>query len=292
MDTTIGESTDPLSAEGQQNLRKELRELDGCSSEQSTEKLDKIKKRREEIQDLLRAPQKLQDICKAFQCKSDQVAQSKDAITSKTMVYVGSLEPGLFETLDEHDVHQIYTSFPDGHIRLESLEVGEMTAEELEEALDNGGINVGSYARSMLRNEGQFVELVNGVHRKQKEAKETLDLVKLRVSDLGYSDLNNLPTKRDILGEPGKNNGRIHELGLELCPPETGPYKRLADKDQSLGNWYEIGMEPITAFDGNPHVFGCGRHGDGLWLNDPYAFPEDHWLPDFEIVLRHRKSDS
>jgi hypothetical protein len=104
-----------------------------------------------------------------------------------------------------------------------------------------------------------------------------------------------MPTTRELLGEfdaEGKltKEGRIHKLGFEFCPAETGPYKRLADKDQPLGGWYYIGMQPVADSDGSPRVFYCERSADGAWLHSGWAGPDDQWVLDGEVVLRRRKS--
>lgn len=183
-----------------------------------------------------------------FDCTPDQIALSPSEITSDTKVYIGKIEEGLLDRLDLHDIEHVYTSFPEGRIRLESLEVGSMTAEELERALEDADIKTSPYSRSMLRNKKQFIDPVNKRHEELKGETETLDLVRLRVRDLGFTSN---PTTRELLGEFDeegnlKKLGRIHELGFELCSPETGPYQRLADTDQQLDNWYYIGMQPVT----------------------------------------------
>ena len=227
-----------------------------------------------------------------FDCTAAQIALTQSEIFSSTKAYIGKLEPGIFTLLEKHNIDHIYTSFPEGRIRLESLEVGGMTAEQLKEALDKATINTSTHARSMLQNQKQFIDPVNKRHKERKGSKETLHLIRLHVRDLGYTDPRNLPTTRDLFGDPGKKNGRIHAFGLELCPPETGPYKRLADSNQPLGDWYYIGMEPIADSDGNPSVFGVGRSGYGLWLAYAWAKPGGRWLLDLSVVLCVGKSDT
>lgn len=229
-----------------------------------------------------------------FDCTPNQIALSLSEIASDTKVYIGKIEEGLFDLLDLHDIEHVYTSFPEGRIRLESLEIGSMTAEQLEQALEDAGIKTSTYSKSMLRNKKQFIDPVNKRHKELKGETETLDLVRLRVRDLGFTSP---PTTRELLGEfDAEGNltkeGCIHELGFELCPPETGPYKRLADTDQSLGNWYYIGMQPVAASDGDPDVFRCWRRGDGSWLGNCWAHPGSHWDLGDVVVLRRRKSDT
>jgi len=160
-----------------------------------------------------------------------------------------------------------------------TLYIGGMTAEELEKALDREKILVTPFARSMLRNEKEFVIPVNKREQERggKRA-ETLHLVRLRVRDLGFT---HYPTTTELFA-------RAKEFGLDLCPPETGPYMRLAHKDQPPG-WYYIAMEPVTDSLGNPDVFRLGRRGGGLWLCHVWAGPGRPWNLGARFVFGVRK---
>lgn len=219
------------------------------------------------------------DMLIVFECAKDQIARSPREINEHTKAYVGSLQEGLFDALPDHLEH-IYTSFPEGRIRLESLQIGGLTAEELEAALIREKINIGDYARRMLRNKKQFIEPVNTRHRERKGSKEAVDLVHLHVRDLGFTSA---PTTTELFK-------RALKLGLELCHLETGPYKRLADKDQPLGNWYYVGMEPVAASGGDPHVFSLAHGEGGLWLHNHWALPGNQWNLGHEFIFRRRKS--
>lgn len=227
-----------------------------------------------------------------FDCTESQIAWSPADIKRNTKAYIGKIEEGLFDRLDSYGIVHVYTSFPEGRIYRESLEIGSMTAEQLEQALEDAGIKTSTYSKSMLRKKNQFIDPVNKRQKELKGETETLDLVRLRVRDLGFTSN---PTTRELLGEfDEKGNltkaGRIHELGFELCPPETGPYQRLADKDQQLDNWYYIGMQPVADSDGHPLVFYCARDEGGAWLCSGWAGPGGRWDLDRGIVLRRRKS--
>jgi len=163
-----------------------------------------------------------------------------------------------------------------------ALEIGGMTAEEMGNALDREKINVAPYARSMLRNKEKFVNPVNKREKERKGETEILDLVRLRVRDLGFTS--RPPTTTELFA-------RAKEFGLDLCPPETGPFLRLADKDQSLG-WCYIGMEPVTDSDGFPDVFSLARYGGELWLRSIWADPDYQWDLGIQFVFRVRKSDA
>jgi hypothetical protein len=232
-----------------------------------------------------------EDMKIVLECTEDQIARGPTDIGEHTKVYVGPVQKGLFGAIPDTLEH-IYTSFPEGRIRLDSLEIGSMTAEQLEQALEDADIKTSTYSKSMLRNKKQFIDPVNKRHKELKGETETLDLVRFRVRDLGFTSS---PATRELLGEFDEEGnltkeGRIHELGFELCPPETGPYQRLADTNQQLGIWYYIGMQPVAASDGSPSVFYCKRHEDGTWLYCSWAFPDYPWSLGLEFVLRRRKS--
>jgi hypothetical protein len=67
---------------------------------------------------------------------------------------------------------------------------------------------------------------------------------------------------------------------------------RLQTKDQPSGDYYWIGMKQITDSIGSPNVFHLERDGDGLWLYDDGAVPDDEWCPSYEFVFSLRKSET
>ena len=101
------------------------------------------------------------------------------------------------------------------------------------------------------------------------------------MGDLGFPKDKN-PTTDEVYK-------RIEELGLELCPAETGPQLCLKYADQPLNEWVRIGMKQIADRDGYPDVFCLKRYGDGLWLDNRWTDPEDRWYTDYEFVFRLRK---
>lgn len=81
------------------------------------------------------------------------------------------------------------------------------------------------------------------------------------------------------------------EDGYELCPAEVGPALRLAATDQPKGDWWYVGMEPISVSVGHPGVFDVDRDGDGEpWLDTYWSGPGREWDLDVEVVFRLRKS--
>lgn len=181
-----------------------------------------------------------------FGCTPEQIAHTPNEIRSDTRAYDGKLTPGIFEQLPV-SVEYIYTAFPEGKIHRDTVTIGTENPKNLQEKLKKSGVHVSSLAESMLKSIGFTT---------QNQA-ETVDLVRLRVQDLG---LKGYPTTDEIYQ-------CADELGLDLCPAEVGPQYRLKMMDQPMGDWFYIGMKQIAGADGNPSVFEVERDSSGLWLD-------------------------
>ncbi len=211
-----------------------------------------------------------EDMLVIFDCTKAEIAHVPNEITATTKAYVGPLLPGVLQKLPENFEH-VYTSFPDKKIRRENVEIGGKDAKQLTRELETAGINISDYAKDML-NSRDFVA----------GKREEVTLVRLTVADLGFS--RNATTDQIY--------ARAQELGLELCPPDTGPNYRLKYQDQSMNEWVYVGMKQIADRDGHPYVFSLGRRGVGLWLDSSWARPDDEWFPVDEFVFRLRKVES
>ncbi len=205
-----------------------------------------------------------------FECEKDQISRKPEDITEHTKAYVGKLEPGIFNLIQQYNIENIYTSFPEGRIRKEHLEIGGKTTIELEQELKEKGFKISSNAKDMLHSK-DFTVL---------EEKEDAVLIRIKVKDLGFP---NGATTDEIYQ-------KAEELGLELCPAEAGPHYRLKYTDQPMGEWIRMGMKQITGRGGRPDVFrlGCAED-DGMWLNDNWAEPDDGWFPGNAFVFRLSK---
>lgn len=203
-----------------------------------------------------------------FECTPEQIAHGTSDITPDTKAYIGKLEPGIFDLIQQNRVEHVFTSFPEGKIERSELTIGGQTVEQLEEQLRVQDIKISSYAEDMLHSP-DFTTLPEP---------EQIQLVRLRVDAL----LDGSPTTDQLYA-------RAAELGLELCPAEVGPYQRLQDTDQPLGEWYRIAMKQIAVRSGNPLVFALGSHDDGLWLLDYWAKLTDEWHPGYQFLFRLRK---
>ena len=206
-----------------------------------------------------------EDMLVIFDCTRDQIAHVPSQINENIKAYVGQLEPGIFQKLPENLEH-VYTSFPDKKIRRENVEIGGKSAEQLITEMLAAGINISDYAKSMLKNR----EFVPGKNP------EEATLIRLSVADLGFKT----SATTDQIYE------RAQALGLELCPPDTGPHYRLKYQNQRRGEWTNVGMKQIADSEGNPDVFALEHSGDGLWLYDNWASPAVEWVPGDAFVFR------
>jgi hypothetical protein len=209
------------------------------------------------------------DMPVVFECAPEQIAHDAKDITEDTKAYVGKLVPGIFQMLPD-GIEHIYTTFPEGRIRQDTVEIGGATKEALLRQLEQKGIKITDYARDML----QSPDFATG------EKPEAADLVRLTVESLGFPKG---ATTKEIFE-------RAEELGLELCPAEVGPQYRLKNTNQPMNEWFSIGMKQIAGRDGDPYVFYLVRRDDGLWLDKRWAEPDGRWGPDHEFAFRLRKS--
>jgi len=211
------------------------------------------------------------DMPLVFECEPAQIARSVAQINESTKAYVGRLEPGIFDLMATlPQIEHLYTNFPEGRIQRTKLEIGGMTVEQIKQELRERNINISAYAKDMLDSK-DFTTLENP---------EEIDLVRLKVGDLGFTQ--NATTDEIYT--------RAKELGLELCPAEVGPHQRLKELEQPLDDWYRIAMKQIVDRYGNPVVFGLGRNDDGLWLGSHWAGPGSRWSPGDGFVFRLRKA--
>lgn len=163
-----------------------------------------------------------------FECERSQIAHSVDEISTNTKAFVGPLEPGIFQKLPELAEH-VYKEFPEGRIHRYEIEIGGKTKDELKAELKRRNIYIHDWANQLLESTDFTVS---------EEAKETR-LIRLTVADLGFPG--------------GATTDQIYEqagqLGLELCPAETGPQFRLSYDGKE---WILIAMKQITDRSGDP----------------------------------------
>ncbi len=217
----------------------------------------------------LRADRNTQeDLPVIFECTKEQVAHSIEEITADTKAFVGPLEPDIFQKLPEGLEH-IYISFPDKKIRREELEIGGKTGEQLKSELEAAGINISSYAESMLKSP-EFTP---------SKTKEDATLIRLTVANLGFTE--NATTDQIYK--------RATDLGLELCTSDLGPVYLLNYQNQQILERVYIGMKQISTHLSVPRIFSLGG---GMWLNGEWATPNKEWDPSEGFVFLLRKSEA
>lgn len=123
------------------------------------------------------------------------------------------------------------------------------TVEDLKKEITDKGMFVSSWAEDLMKQQSFL------------SSTQTLcleyDLALVSVSDLGFP----IGTTYAEICKSATDQG------LALCPPEIGPYLRLAYADQPTSEWIRIGMEAITDSHGSPDVFSVERLDDGAaWL--------------------------
>lgn len=198
-----------------------------------------------------------EDMLTVFGCTQGQIARTPGEIGEDTRAYVGQLEPGFFRNLPD-TVEYIYTSFPERRVRREDITVGGKSATQLISELEAAGINVTGAARGVLGNKSEFIP-----------ATYTADvtLVYLSVEDLGFESA---AVINDILE-------RAQQLGLELCPPDTGPHWRLQYRAQPHREEVIVGMKTIADDKGHQSMFRLAHGSGGLWLNTAWMIEFVRW---------------
>jgi hypothetical protein len=209
------------------------------------------------INELRRQRNPDEDMLVIFECTEDQIAHVPDTINQHTKVYVGELTPGIYKVFQKHNIEHIYTTFPEGRMTLQATEIGGMDAKQLENALEAKGVKIGKSARDMLSSQ---------TFTTNKE-REKIDLVCLSAISLGF---------RGVFNNIENLFKRAHEVGLEPCPPDTGPHYLLQHTNQPLEEYVHVGVKQITDSSGQPRVFQVVHATDGIHLNGRLPMFEFH----------------
>ena len=213
------------------------------------------------IKELRNQRDKGKDRLVIFECEPSQIAKNEQELKEKLKnkeeikAYVGPLFPNIFKLLPQ-SVEHIYTEFPEGRIRQKTIKLGTglETKDDFIKALKQNEFEVNDWAKNIM-GKPEFTAA-------KKETEERLII--LSVADLGFKDGAKI---EDIYK-------RAEELGLELCPAQTGPQLRLQYKDQPMDEYCLIGMKPISCSDGDPSVFSVSRGGGGSRLGADYGWPD------------------
>lgn len=141
----------------------------------------------------------------------NQIARSESEISADTKLYIGKLFPGIFSK----DIENIYTNFPEELIEKNEISIGGQSADDLLDEF-NKREKIFKYADGRVEVDTRAKGVLNNPYFKTKKEQEKINLVTINTKSLGYSK-NSLDTSNEIFKKAKK-------LGLELCPPEVGPY--------------------------------------------------------------------
>jgi hypothetical protein len=213
--------------------------------------------------------------------RPEEIARRKEEVNQNTRIYIGPL----YEEILYSNIEQIYASFPEDRIGRGKIEIGGMTEEELEQAIKNKKdeqgrcYQISPHAESMMKHRDFLVSV-----EERLKNPETINLVRLKVRDLGFTEN---PTTDELYKRAG-------ELGLELCPPETGAYLRLKyeevfKREQPMYEYLRIAMKQITVSVGALGIFRMARNAGGFWLGNDWADPSSWWSLGGGFVFRLRK---
>jgi len=194
------------------------------------------------------------DMLRIFDCTPDQIVNNQQelqqAIKDKIEIkaYVGELFPNFFKVLPQN-VEHIYTEFPEGKIKQKTIKLGTglKTKDDFVNAIEQQGGGVGHWAKDIM-SKAEFVV-------SDKETKENLIILSVKL--LGFPSG---ATVKEIFETAKK-------VGLEFCPPETGPQLRLQYPEHPVNEYCLIGMESITGSGGATNLFSVDRNDDRPWLS-------------------------
>lgn len=174
-------------------------------------------------------------------------------------------------------------------LKTEKIAVGDKNPEELLEAMKNRGIFLDLRAEQAMKSPdfmphtdkklNVFQEIFKKAfgERENKPTTETVQIVRLKVKDLGFT---NPPTTEKLFT-------KAEQLGLELCPAEIGPQYRLQYENQPTQEWVYIGMKPIDVSIGGPGLFLLKNTSvDGSTLDLAMAGSSITWNLDREFAFR------
>lgn len=117
---------------------------------------------------------------------------------------------------------------------------------EMFDALDEAGVHIGDMADEVLHRPAFTLSKV----------KMDVQLVVLTASDLGFGEREPLASLY----------ARARGLGYELCPAEVAVQLRLQYRDQPVGEFLDVAMDPIATYERKLIGLSLGNGGAGLML--------------------------
>lgn len=155
--------------------------------------------------------------------------------------------------------------YPNCPAIVRTVEAGGLTKAELLQQFQRHSISMNEYGKRLFEDAGWTPSV----------SPYSLETVELTVRQLGFPDGTTWPELFE----------RASQLGLSVCPVETGPFLRLQYRDQPQGFWITIASQKLSADPDFPNGFYLRRLEDGLWLRG-YVASDDHvWDPDDHFVF-------
>lgn len=209
-----------------------------------------------------------------------------DIITSSYVTIVNYCEPSLIEFIQEmitmsDENKEKYPNCPTIQRR---VEIGHFTKLQLIQKLNDHSVMMNAYANRIFTDD------------------------KFTTSDIAYSVNTVELTVRDIGFPEGANIIQIYkraeEVGLYLCPLETGPYLRLQYLDQEEGyigkpsfqhqapyGSITIASKKLYEDDDFPKGFYLRKIDGVLWLRGYICGYDNVWTPDDHFIFLQNKTD-
>jgi hypothetical protein len=199
---------------------------------------------------------------------------------STALVYI--LEKDIRDKIKYIKETLFFTHF--GHLEWKEVVVGGKTKEGIIKELDQ--MVKSNKAEEKIQVPDHLKDMINSPEFVILDKPETINLVRLKVSDLGFLEG---ATTAEIYK-------RATELCLDLCPPEVGPlirlnYKEIFHQEQPKDDLVRIGMKPISSFSQELYIFSVLRTENGRrLLNNDWFHAGSVRSPEKEWVFCMRKS--
>ena len=169
--------------------------------------------------------------------------------------------------------------YPECPVITKTFKVGGLPKVDLIQKLQQSSISLNQYGERLLFDD-RFTTT---------ETAYSVEIVELSVRDLGFPNGATLP---EIYKQ-------ANELGLQLCPPDLGPYLRLEYVDQVEGNSgnlsqkneapsgsVTIASEIISDEESFPKGFYVRKVDGVLWLRGYVADNLHVWNPDNRLIFK------
>lgn len=153
-----------------------------------------------------------EDVLTVFNCSKDEVAHNTEEITENTKVYIGKLEPDIFQKLPE-SVKHIYTDFSHNvenrhKITREKIQVGQETINELLKKIEAAGFKITDDVMSNIK------QVSSNFNNSPELSESTFVMVPAGAFGFGYNEF--------VKYSFSDLYDKVIKSGLKVCSPEAG----------------------------------------------------------------------